>query len=120
MENRILIKNRCRLALDQEMLRRKLGEILGNHGYHENTELSVVLMGKKWGQKLNQQYRHKRYIPQMLEFPLSQKADEDGYVRLGDILICVAKFRDEMKQFGKSEEAVLTEWLEHGIGNLLQ
>lgn len=39
-------------------------------------ELSLVFVGTTRAQKLNQTYRHKSYVPNVLSFPLSKTAGE--------------------------------------------
>lgn len=118
--NRILVSKASRIEFNTDLLVLKANEVLVSFGYKSGIELSFMLMGKKRALELNKSYRQKDYIPQMLEFPMSKKADADGIIRLGDIVICVPLFKKEMVVFGKSEETVLDEWLAHGIGNLLQ
>jgi ssRNA-specific RNase YbeY (16S rRNA maturation enzyme) len=49
---------------------------------------------------------------------MSKKADEDGMIRLGDIVICTQKLKYEIK-FQKSDlKTILYQWLSHGIDNL--
>ena len=120
LENRILVKSYCRLKLDQKMLVDKINQELNRRGMGNAIELSVLLVGRKRGRELNVRYRKKNYDPQMLEFPMSKEKDEDGYVRLGDIVICLELLYKDTRIFGKNVEEVLTEWLIHGIDNLLQ
>ncbi|KKQ31793.1 MAG: hypothetical protein US46_C0001G0001, partial [Candidatus Shapirobacteria bacterium GW2011_GWF2_37_20] len=47
-------------------------------------------------------------------------ADSDGYIRLGDVVICTQKLKYEMRYFGKSLDEVLGEWMKHGVENLLK
>ena len=120
MPNRILIKSYCRLKIDEGLLRQKIEEALAARGLKSGIELSILLTGKTRGRELNRKYRQKNYYPQMLEFPMSKEADEDGFTRLGDIVICLSLLYKDTKIFHKTTAEVLEEWLAHGIGNLLQ
>lgn len=93
---------------------------LKERGY-QNAEIGVQFVGRKKAKNLNIQYRGQDYIPQVLGFPLSKEVDRDGMIRLGDIVICTQKLKYEAKIFQKREtEAVLEEWLKHGVDNLLK
>ena len=77
-------------------------------------------MGKKRAKELNIKFRQKDYIPQVLGFPMSREADSDGYIRLGDIVICTQKLKYEEVFLKKKRGQILTEWLVHGVENLLK
>ena len=94
--------------------------ILIEKGYKENVELSIIFMGKSRAKKLNVEFRNKDYIPQVLGFPMSKKLDEDGKIRLGDIVICTQKLKYEVIFLKSSLEKVLYDWLVHGVENLLK
>jgi len=69
---------------------------------------------------LNIKYRQKNYIPQVLGFPMSRLKDSDGYIRLGDVVICTQKLKYEVEFLGKKRSEILSEWLIHGVENLLK
>ena len=94
--------------------------ILIEKGFKENVELSIIFMGKSRAKKLNVEFRNKDYIPQVLGFPMSKKLDEDGKIRLGDIVICTQKLKYEVIFLKSSLEKVLYDWLVHGVENLLK
>lgn len=120
MKNVILIKHPKNWGLGEEAIRKLANRALVNKGYKENTELSIYFVGKDKAKKLNIDYRQKSYIPQVLGFPMSKEVDSDGYIRLGDIVICTQKLKYEEKFLKKSREEILTEWLIHGVENLLK
>jgi len=94
-------------------------EALEEKGFKQSVELSVVFVGRKKAKELNVNYRQKTYIPQVLGFPMSQSADEDGVTRLGDIVICTQKLKYEVVFQKSSLEKVLKYWLVHGVEDLL-
>ena len=117
-DNIVLIKYPKNWGLDGDLVEILAKEALKNKGFKENVELSIIFVGKTKAKQLNVQYRQKTYIPQVLEFPMSKKADEDGMIRLGDIVICTQKLKYEVK-FQKSDlKTILFQWLSHGIDNL--
>ena len=91
-----------------------------DNGYRENVELSVIFVGRKKAKDLNMKYRGKNYIPQVLGFPMSKEVDEDGKIRLGDIVICTQKLKYEVKFQKSNLENILYQWLIHGVENLLK
>ena len=120
MENKVLIKYPKSWGLDEKTVRKFSLELLKKFGFDNNTELSVMIVGRKKAKELNIKYRQKDYIPQVLGFPMSKETDVDGFRHLGDIVICSAKLKYESKYQNKSIEKVLFEWLEHGLENLMK
>lgn len=120
MKNVILIKHPKNWGLEEEIIRKLVNKALVNSGYKENIELSLYFVGRDKAKKLNMDYRQKSYIPQVLGFPMNRKKDADGYIRLGDIVICTEKLKYEVNFLNKSQEEILAEWLNHGIENLLK
>ena len=60
------------------------------------------------------------YVPQVLGFPMSTSPDVDGKIWLGDIVVCTQKLKYEVKFQKSSLERILTDWLRHGLDNLLK
>lgn len=120
MKNIVLIKHPKNWGLNESEVLEKANEALDYFKLKENVELSVIFVGRKRAKELNIKYRQKDYIPQVLGFPMSKIADADGYVRLGDVVICTEKLKYEVKFLKKSREEILTEWMVHGVENLLK
>lgn len=120
MKNIVLIKNSGRWGLDMARVKAIARRALEERGWKENTELSLVFVGRKTAKELNQKYRKMDYIPQVLGFPMSRTKDVDGRVRLGDVVVCTAKLRAETVVQKKGVYLVLNEWVRHGIDNLLK
>ncbi|MBU1088738.1 rRNA maturation RNase YbeY [Patescibacteria group bacterium] len=85
-----------------------------------SVELSVVFVNFLQAKKLNEKYRNMDYVPQVLAFPISKKKDADRLIRLGDVVICIDKWNEEVKVFKREKMEVLREWIKHGIKNLLK
>ena len=120
MKNVILIKHPKNWGLDEKEVLEKAKEALKYFKLRENVELSVIFVGRKKAKELNIKYRQKEYIPQVLGFPMSKSADSDGYIRLGDVVICTQKLKYEMVFLKKKRSEILTEWMIHGVENLLK
>ncbi|MDD4136007.1 MAG: rRNA maturation RNase YbeY [Candidatus Shapirobacteria bacterium] len=120
MDNLILINHKKNWGLSDVLVERLAKKALEEKGYKENVELSIYFVGRKKAKDLNVNFRKMSYIPQVLGFPMSKKADADGKIRLGDIVICTQKLKYEV-EFQKSDlETVLYSWLVHGVENLLK
>jgi probable rRNA maturation factor len=112
VDNIVLIKHNKNWGLDEERVRSLARKALDQLGLKENIELSVIFVGRRRAKKLNQEYRKKDYIPQVLGFPMDKEKGIDGWTRLGDVVICTERLKEERAD-------VLYEWLIHGIRNLL-
>lgn len=120
MKNVVLIKHPKNWGLDEKEVVTEAKKALKEKGLDKNVELSLIFVGQKRAKELNIKYRQKDYIPQVLGFPMSKVADVDGYIRLGDVVICTQKLKYEKKFLMKKEGEVLSEWLIHGVENLLK
>ena len=101
MENLILINHSKNWGLDEKIVLELSKKALKEKGFNENVELSVYFVGRKKAKDLNINYRNMTYIPQVLGFPMSREMDADGYIWLGDIVMCTQKLKYEIK-FQKS------------------
>lgn len=120
MKNVILLKHPKNWGLNEKEVLKKAEEALEFYKLKENVELSVIFVGRKKAKELNIKYRQKNYIPQVLGFPMSKMVDGDGYIRLGDIVICTQKLKYEEEFLKKSTSEILSEWMIHGVENLLK
>ena len=73
-------------------------------------ELSLVYVGTKRAQSLNQAYRSKSYVPNVLSFPLSDTA--------GEIFICPKVALKEAKNFDLTPNGYITFLFIHGCLHL--
>lgn len=119
MKNIILIKHPKNWGLEESLVLKTANKALAFYKLKENVELSVIFVGRKKAKELNIKYREKSYIPQVLGFPMSKVRDADGYIRLGDIVICSQKLKYECKFQKKSLEKIMDEWMQHGLDNLM-
>jgi rRNA maturation RNase YbeY len=123
-DNLILINHNKNWGLDgglgEKLVEKLAKKVLTEKGFRENVELSIYFVGRKKAKDLNMNYRKMSYIPQVLGFPMSQKKDIDGKIRLGDIVICTQKLKYEVKFQKSTLEKILFEWLVHGVENLLK
>ncbi|MFA6602321.1 MAG: rRNA maturation RNAse YbeY [Candidatus Shapirobacteria bacterium] len=82
-------------------------------------EVGLWLVGEYKAKKLNQEYRRRSYVPQVLTFPTkNREPDMDGIFRVGDVVICGPLLIKEAKCNKIDVKLVAREWLEHGFSNL--
>jgi probable rRNA maturation factor len=94
------------------------GEALGRRA--ANAELSVRLVGRAEGRKLNAQYRGKDYATNVLSFPAaSLAAANDEGAHLGDLVICPPVLRAEALEQRKTLRAHWAHLVVHGSLHLI-
>ncbi len=79
--------------------------ILGSH-----YQLSLAFVGEKRASTLNQSYRQKSYVPNVLSFPLTEQA--------GEIVICPVVAAREATSFSLSPEGYIAYLFIHGCLHL--
>jgi probable rRNA maturation factor len=91
-----------------------------------NAELSVRLVGRAEGRKLNAQYRGKDYATNVLSFPASAWAAAPAYgaasesvTHLGDLVICPPVLRVEALEQHKTLRAHWAHLVVHGSLHLI-
>jgi probable rRNA maturation factor len=76
----------------------------------KNYSLSLSFVGATRAQKLNQTYRKKNYVPNVLSFPLEEKT--------GEIIICPQVAKLEAKKFDLSVDGYIAYLFIHGLVHL--
>jgi probable rRNA maturation factor len=87
-----------------------------------NAELSVLLVGRAEGRKLNAQYRGKDYATNVLSFPasvLARIAGSEDAIPLGDLVICPPVLRAEALEQRKTLRAHWAHLVVHGSLHLI-
>lgn len=74
-------------------------------------QLSLTFVGATRAKQLNQQYRQKNYVPNVLSFPLAQM--------IGEIFICPQVAKKEAPDFNLSYEGYVGYLFIHGCLHLL-
>jgi len=118
VDNIVLLKHRINWGLDENKVRLLTLNVLKKFGLR-GVELSLFFTGKKTAKKFNVKYRKMNYVPQVLSFSFNTHRDSDGLMRLGDIVICSEKLKQESRRGQKNVYVVLAEWLEHGLTDLI-
>src|SRR6185436_963228 len=84
-----------------------------------NAELSVRLVGRAEGRKLNAQYRGKDYATNVLSFPAASMAANEDATHLGDLVICPPVLRAEALEQRKTLRAHWAHLVVHGSLHLI-
>lgn len=85
-------------------------ETMKNDILGKNYELSLVFIGDTRSQRLNQTYRQKSYIPNVLSFPLNETT--------GEVFINPAQARREAQKHDMSEKGFIGFLFIHGLLHL--
>lgn len=97
--------------IEQICSQKKFSELRG--------EVGLWLVGEYKAKKLNQEFRRRSYVPQVLTFPTkNREPDMDGIFRVGDVVICGPLLLKEAKCNKSDTKLIAREWLEHGFSNL--
>lgn len=123
MKNIVLVSHGQKWSLNDSKIKKIALKCIVDRKFDFEAELSIIFVGTKRARDLNMKFRKMDYIPQVLGFPNSRKADKDGLVRLGDIVICTKKLKREVElkeNRGKDIYRILESWIEHGVDNLLK
>lgn len=87
-------------------------------GRRENAQLTIRIVDEEEGAALNEAYRHKKGLTNVLSFPVG----EDDFLPvplLGDIVICAPVVEREACEQGKRPEAHWAHMVIHGVLHLL-
>ena len=105
----------------ERLTERAVGAALAHARADANVEISVLFAGDAEAAKLNTQWRHKDYAPNILSFPASQTQDvpEGEPKPLGDLILAAGTVTREAEQQGKPLTSHLTHLIVHGTLHLL-
>ncbi len=114
----VLISSESRYKINREKIRKLVQNLLGQAGLDE-AEVSILIVGTRKIRELNRVFRKIDEETDVLAFPLEAPRDEDGILRLGDIVICYPKARGQAGEEGKMVDEKIDELVEHGLRHLL-
>lgn len=120
MDDLVLVKHGPKWGLKLRWFKVMVGEELREQYSGKPAVVSIYFVGKSRAKKYNIEYRKMDYVPQVLGFPMDFDVNPDGYVHLGDILICDPLLKEEAILQNKKLDEIAKEWIKHGISNLLK
>ena len=124
--NMIEINNLTTSLVDKAFLKKVAKIVLEGEGLSEEFNLSIALVGQGRIRELNQRYRKKNRVTDVLSFPESKILLEKFRIGplqkaegLGEIVICLREVKKNAKRFKNTFEKELAKILIHGILHLL-
>ena len=106
----------------ERLIRRAVAETLDYENFVRPAEVSVVLTDAETIKEINNEYRKVDSVTDVLSFPQFAPGEEypdEGYVPLGDIVICVERAENQALVFGHSFERELAFLTVHSTLHLL-
>jgi probable rRNA maturation factor len=105
----------------EALTRRAIEAALDHAGAGKNVEISVLFASDEEAARLNMQWRHKDYAPNILSFPAPalHHAPEGEPRPLGDLILAAGTIAREAEEQGKSLTSHLTHLIIHGTLHLL-
>ncbi|MBU2577760.1 rRNA maturation RNase YbeY [Patescibacteria group bacterium] len=118
MVNSVLISSESRYPINRKKIREAVVKYLENSGL-EDIELSIVIVGSRKITELNRKWRSLNEPTTVLTFSLEEPRDENGILRIGDIIICYPQARLIAQEDNLSMDEAIDKLLTHGLNNLL-
>jgi probable rRNA maturation factor len=118
MANLVLISSGSRYPINRKRVRETTLKYLENLGIDE-AEVSVAIVGSRKIQELNKKYRNLDEPTTVLTFALEEPRDEEGILRIGDIVISYPQARIIAEEDNLSMDEAIDKLLIHGLNNLL-
>ncbi len=87
--------------------------------YNKDAEVLIRVVGHQEISALNEQYRFKQGVTNILSFPFDVPETVEGVILLGDLVVCASVLE---KEAGAQQKAVKDHWahiITHGILHLL-
>lgn len=106
------------------LIRRCCHAVLVSEGFEGSAEVSVSFISNHEIKQLNEQYRHKDAVTDVLSFPLGEngewdKNEETGAYMLGDIVISAQKAFEQAKMYGHTIQREIGFLTVHSMFHLL-
>lgn len=126
----ILITSESRYPVRRKTIKQVVDRFLFEQKITSEVEVSIAVVGDRKMKVLNKKYRDKEGTTPVLTFSLSEPGSERGYetgkwitpdkvMRLGDIVISYPQTVLTAAAEDKMVDTVLSEFVEHGLKNLL-
>ena len=113
------ISSRSSYPFDKKLLRGRVKKFLQGKGVGE-VELSIAMVGERKMRQLNQEFRDKNIVSDVLAFPQNERPVEGGPLLLGDIVVCYPRAQKEAIALQESVDEAVWDFVEHGLGRLVR
>jgi len=118
MSNFVLISSGSQYPVNRKKIRETVERYLAQKGIEE-AEVSVAIVGNRKMQELNRRWRGLNEPTTVLTFALEEPRDEEGILRIGDIVISYPQAQLIAQEDNLSMDEAIEKLLIHGLNNLL-
>ncbi len=106
--------------ISEKFVKSVVTEVLGGFPKYKGCGLSVNLVGETKIKTLNNLYRHKNKVTDVLAFSLNDIKTQGDYAQdLGDVFICLPQIKKQAQELKISFKEEFTRILVHGVLHLL-
>ena len=112
-----LISSESRYPISRPKIKKTIENYLRNLGI-DDVEVSVAIVGSRKIRDLNKKWRELDEPTTVLTFALEEPRNEDGILRIGDIIISYPEARIIAQEDNLDMDAAIEKLVIHGLGNL--
>lgn len=114
----VLITSESRYPINRRKIKKTILDYLEKIGLDE-AEISVAVVGSRKIQQLNKKWRNLDEATTVLTFGLEEPRDEEGVLRIGDIVISYPQAREIAIEDELTMDLAIERLVLHGMENLL-
>ncbi len=116
---KVFINCSSRYPVDRKRIRNLINNVLGDHNYIRDIEVSVLFTGDRRMTKLNSSYLKRNGTTNVISFPLGDTKFPDEILRLGDIVISYPQARTQASESNITVDEEIDRLVKHGVLSLL-
>lgn len=113
----VLISSESRYPISRPKIRTIVEDYLRDLGI-DDVEVSVAVVGSRKIKQLNKKWRNLDEPTTVLTFALEEPRNQDGVLRIGDIVISYPEARIIAQEDNLDMDSAIGKLLIHGLGNL--
>jgi len=113
----VLISSESRYPISRPKIRTIVEDYLRDLGI-DDVEVSVAVVGSRKIKQLNKKWRNLDEPTTVLTFALEEPRNQDGVLRIGDIVISYPEARIIAQEDNLNMDEAIGKLLIHGLGNL--
>ena len=113
----VLISSESRYPISRPKIRTIVEDYLRDLGI-DDVEVSVAVVGSRKIKQLNKKWRNLDEPTTVLTFALEEPRNQDGVLRIGDIVISYPEARIIAQEDNLNMDEAIGKLLVHGLGNL--
>lgn len=108
-----------RYPIDRKKIRQRVKSVLDSRHVAGPVQIEISMVGDRKMKDLNNKYRKLNQTTDVLSFPLEGTNDQDGVLRLGDIVVSWPQARSYAIRANQLISDVAADLIEHGLLHLL-